>query len=420
MFENPNGSQEITGAQVNVDAVQQLPEPAVPKFPVLQPRLPDPPIKSLRRKRAAILILGVHRSGTSSLVHLLSLLGAKLPEQLLGPGHGNPLGHWESARLMQINEEILGEIGRIWHDPRPIPPGWFRSKAAYGFHERIRAAIESEYGGAELILIKEPRICRLAPLYLDVLDALRIEPLIVLPIRHPAEVICSIRERDRLEPATIELLWLRSLLEAEEASSGCVRVWTGFEDLLGDWEATVRSIANGFGVVWPNEPEEIAHEAADILRTRHRHFRATDDAVLAPIGPLTTRAWQAAQYGLHGEEAAAQALFDEIRTVVTELDRLSAPFQEGIEMRLATAESERRWLEEGLANSTAQISHLRDDCERRRQEIESIRATANDQISSLTSAVESLNARISSMLASRCWQITAPLRALQRWIAGHS
>jgi hypothetical protein len=160
----------------------------------------------------------------------------------------------------------------------------------------------------------------------------------------------------------------------------------------------VRSIANRFGVVWPNEPERVAHEAADILRARHRHYRATDDAIPAPIGPLTTRAWQAAQYGLHGEEAAAQALFDEIRTVVTELDRLSAPFQERLEIRLATAESER----DRLANSEASLR------------------MANDQIASLTNAVESLNGRISSMLASRCWQITAPLRVLQRWIVGRS
>jgi hypothetical protein len=398
MFENPNGSREIRRAHISVGAVQRPPELPVPKFPGLQPRLLDPPIKSLHRKRAAILVLGVHRSGTSLLTRLVSLLGAKLPERLLGPGHGNPLGHWEPAQLMQINEEILGEIDRIWYDPRPIHPSWFRSKAAYRFHERIQAAIVSEYGDAQLILIKEPRICRLAPLYLDVLDALGIEPLVVLPIRHPAEVICSIRERDGLDPATIELLWLRSLLEAEEASRSCVRVWTGFEDLLGDWEATARSIANRFEIVWPNELEKVANEAADILRARHRHYRATDDAIPAPIGPLTTRAWQAAQYGLHGEEAAAQALFDEIRTVVTELDRLSAPFQERIEIRLATAESER----DRLANSEASLR------------------MANDQIASLTNAVESLNGRISSMLASRCWQITAPLRVLQRWIVGRS
>jgi chromosome segregation ATPase len=149
----------------------------------------------------------------------------------------------------------------------------------------------------------------------------------------------------------------------------------------------------GLGVVWPNEPEKVAHEAAEILLARHRHHRATDDAILAPIGPLTTRAWQAAQYGLHGEEAAAQALFDEIRTVVAELDRLSAPFQETIEMRLATAESERAQLGECLVDLRNRLANS-----------EASLRIAGDQISSLTNAVENLNARISSMLASRCWQ----------------
>ena len=92
MFENPNGSQETRGAQVSVGAVKQSPEVAIPKFPALEPSLLDPPVKSLHPKRAAILVLGVHRSGTSSLAHLLSLLGAKLPERLLGPGHGQPIG----------------------------------------------------------------------------------------------------------------------------------------------------------------------------------------------------------------------------------------------------------------------------------------------------------------------------------------
>ena len=119
---------------------------------------------------------------------------------------------------------------------------------------------------------------------------------------------------------------------------------------------------------------------------------------------------------MHGEEAAAQGLFDEIRTVVTELDRLSAPYQGGIEMRLATAESERGRLEQGLADSTAEISHLRDCLANSEANLR----IANDGIASLTNAVESLDARISSMLASRCWQITAPLRVLQRWIIGRS
>jgi predicted O-methyltransferase YrrM/glycosyltransferase involved in cell wall biosynthesis len=65
-------------------------------------------------------------------------------------------------------------------------------------------------------------------------------------------------------------------------------------------------------------------------------------------------------------------------------------------------EAERNDLRDRLANSEA-----------------SLRA-ATDQISSLTNVVESLNNRISSMLASRSWRITAPLRVLQSWILGRS
>src|SRR6266481_2354059 len=119
-------------------------------------------------KRAAILILGAPRSGTSCLAHLLNALGAKLPEQLVEPAHTNVFGFWEPTKLMEIDEEILSAIDRTWYDPRPIPRAWFRSKAAYAFQKRIASVIASDYGDAPLILIKEPRICRLAPLYLNV------------------------------------------------------------------------------------------------------------------------------------------------------------------------------------------------------------------------------------------------------------
>jgi hypothetical protein len=43
--------------------------------------------------------------------------GAKLPAQLVGPSHSNPFGHWEPARFLEINQEILGAIGRAWYAP---------------------------------------------------------------------------------------------------------------------------------------------------------------------------------------------------------------------------------------------------------------------------------------------------------------
>jgi hypothetical protein len=135
---------------------------------------------------------------------------------------------------MRINGEILLAIGRTWDDPRQFPPTWFRSRTAYSFHEPLREAIASEYGGAPLFVIKDPRICRLAPLYLDVLDALGIRSNVILPVRHPEDVRPAIEEflRSRHRHHQIETdpsdlghlstrVWNHRASAAEDAFTSC-------------------------------------------------------------------------------------------------------------------------------------------------------------------------------------------------------
>jgi hypothetical protein len=138
------------------------------------------------------------------------------------------------------------------------------------------------------------------------------QPRVILAVRHPDEVIRSIEERNMIAPRTTELLWLRSLLEAEQASRSCIRVWTCFDSLLDDWETTAQRIADGLGLSWPNEPENVAGRIADILRPRHRHHRVTNGAASSSLSSLTIRAWQAVEHALAGDEAAARTVFDEI------------------------------------------------------------------------------------------------------------
>jgi hypothetical protein len=320
------------------------------------------PESSPSRSRAAILVLGVARSGTSLLAHLLNILGGKLPEQLLGAGRGNPLGHWEPMRILELDDEILRKLGRTFHDPGPIPPNWFRSKEAYHFEERISKEIVSSYGDASLLLIKEPRICRLAPLYLDALDALGIEPLIILLVRHPVEVMQSFQKRDGGDMRTHELRWLRHLIESEEASRTCRRVWTSFDQVLDKWQETTQSIAQGLGINWPNEPELVAAEMTKIVRKRHRHFQITHDPAPVALGPLATRAWQAVGHALDGDETSARALFDELRIAINELDRLNLPERECLETRLGTAEVRCRTIEELLAQANTALAEADTRC----------------------------------------------------------
>jgi hypothetical protein len=287
--------------------------------------------------RRALLVLGMSRSGTSLLTHVLHALGAALPRDLMGAGHGNPLGHFEPSGLVALNERILRAVDRPWNDPRPLASRWFRSRQAYGFLRRIIGQIGESYGDAPLLVLKDPRLCRLLPLYLDALDVLDIEPLVILQVRPVQEVVQSLADRDDLPAALAEFLWLRSVVDVEWQSRNCRRVWVSMAEVLADWPGTVRRIADGLRLEWPGAA---LTEIGSLLKPRLRHH------VAAPAGDaggwrLSGAAWSAAERGLAGDEVSARTGFDAVRGTLQDLDRMYAPV-------LATQGARFGWTQRGV------------------------------------------------------------------------
>src|SRR5580658_5857134 len=85
-----------------------------------------------RRKNVpqALLVLGMHRSGTSALTRVFSLLGADLPNNMLDANPTNEAGHWESLDLMVGHDELLASAGSRWDDWRAFNPDWDQSGVA--------------------------------------------------------------------------------------------------------------------------------------------------------------------------------------------------------------------------------------------------------------------------------------------------
>jgi hypothetical protein len=67
-------------------------------------------------QRTCIVVLGMHRSGTSALTRVLSLLGAGLPKNVLGVSPSNETGHWEPERLVVFRDALLATLQSAWHD----------------------------------------------------------------------------------------------------------------------------------------------------------------------------------------------------------------------------------------------------------------------------------------------------------------
>src|SRR5262245_27369987 len=58
-----------------------------------------------------IVVLGMHRSGTSWLARVVNLCGASLGGAVAGPNPWNQTGHWESFEGLAINDLILSLSG---------------------------------------------------------------------------------------------------------------------------------------------------------------------------------------------------------------------------------------------------------------------------------------------------------------------
>jgi len=230
----------------------------------------------VRRTRAAetrkiILVLGMHRSGTSAVTRCLNLLGAEVGNKLLPPAEDNRSGFWEHAEVVAIHEELLKDLGRVWHDARALPEGWFLSAAARKAREKLAALIANEFDGSALWAVKDPRLCRFVPLWREVLLESGFEAAALLVVRHPAEVARSLDIREGLRSETTYLNWLEYFAEAESATRGMPRAVLSYHGLLSDWREAFAKAGRAMGVKWPT-PIEDAHSAIDAFLDRsQRH-----------------------------------------------------------------------------------------------------------------------------------------------------
>ena len=178
----------------------------------------------LLNHRKLIMVLGMHRSGTSALTHMLALLGADPGKELLEAQEGvNEQGFWEHRELVEINEALLSELGSRWYDFRPLAAGWWEQKNLTSLRTRAREFLHSAFESDELAVIKDPRLCVLVPFWEPLIRQAGWQPSAVIATRAPWEVTASLCRRDPLDESTANLLWLRYFHDAECSSMGLDR-----------------------------------------------------------------------------------------------------------------------------------------------------------------------------------------------------
>ncbi|HTZ08597.1 MAG TPA: hypothetical protein VMB72_05980 [Acidimicrobiales bacterium] len=184
-----------------------------------------------------VLVLGMHRSGTSALTGALGCLGLALPapDDLVRGRYDNPV-HYESAALTAVGDDALAALGGSWSAPPPLDPGWEGSPALAPLVPAAAAAARRAFPGRGPVLWKDPRLCLLLPWWRGLLPA---PVATVLLWRRPGAVARSLAARQGFPVSLGLALWHRYTQAALAALAGSAAYVVSYEGLLADPPGTL-------------------------------------------------------------------------------------------------------------------------------------------------------------------------------------
>ncbi len=160
-----------------------------------------------------VVVVGMHRSGTSLCAHVLSALGIDIADEPSSrgiPEPDNPKGHWERWEIVGFHDRILGQLGRGYYTPYhdlPFPVAWWADPRVIKVRNEIIGFLQKKMGDVHFGF-KDPRTVRLMPMWDQIFTHLRVEPKFVFCLRNPAQVARSLNQRDKLDLSWGEYRWL--------------------------------------------------------------------------------------------------------------------------------------------------------------------------------------------------------------------
>jgi GT2 family glycosyltransferase/glycosyltransferase involved in cell wall biosynthesis len=388
----------------------------------------------------------MHRSGTSALTRVLDLHGVPLGSELLEAAADNQTGFWENRLVVDFHERLLGKLDSSWDDPRELPSGWLDRAVSESCLDELVSLLESEFGHADIWAVKDPRLCRMLPLWRMALERLRIAPKLVFCVRDPGEVVGSLRQRNGMSAATGALLWLRHLVEPVQASLDLPHCVVSYRELLNDWRGCMARVASNLDISWPVSSSTCAAAVDGHLRGDLRHQHEASAREFLPA------LWRDLLLGIHAEALAVAegkaewgAFSESLRKAMEQFaftaplvaDLQPASIRERLNEQLAEANCAKaayqaeasRLFDESkavqrqamdLESGRALAERAQQEAERRQREVESALEAAHSDRIRMQGEIIKGNARISvleqakneleQLKASRSWRWTRPLR----------
>ena len=162
----------------------------------------------MTKKKKLIVVLGMHRSGTSAVVKALSCLGVSLGDDFMPPGKDNPKGFFEDKAINQLNIEMLEVIGQNWFSLSLVTDADVEKLVALGYLEKAADLLTKKMAAVTAFGFKDPRVSKLFTFWKLVFARIDCDIRYVFCLRHPLSVANSLYQRNKTPIQKGYLLWL--------------------------------------------------------------------------------------------------------------------------------------------------------------------------------------------------------------------
>src|ERR1700693_32332 len=242
----------------------------------------------------AVLVLGMHRSGTSALARGLQMLGVYLGNDFISPKPDNPTGYWEDRNIYEINERLLAVFGLKWEEVALIDDARWAAPGVEALRTEAVTYLRSQFVSHSLWGFKDPRTIRLLPFWRSVLRSLEVDESYLLVIRNPRSVANSLIRRHGMDAVTAHLLWLAYVVPNLSMIANRPFIVADYDIVMADPRRELERIAHGLKIpLTDNSKAGIDQFASDFLdpNLRHSYFNVSDFELDLNLPPLTREAY---------------------------------------------------------------------------------------------------------------------------------
>lgn len=231
-------------------------------------------------KGRVVVVLGMHRSGTSAISSAIDGLGLNFGDNLYGPREDNPAGFWENESLVQFNDTLLAEVGMRWDSFGLIDDSVWSDGKWESWFENAANLLRDEFSDTRAYGIKDPRISKLLGFWQLVFQRNAYDVKYVVAFRNPLEVMASLNKRDGFDAVKSQLLWLEYTLSALQSTEHSNRLLVSYNDLMADPTKVINSLA-GFLIDFFEGEIDSAERPVNVLKAEYRHTSFTPEELVS-------------------------------------------------------------------------------------------------------------------------------------------